>query len=184
MSTSDDLAVTSGVSTLTPLFKLKNLVEYSQNSGKHFPYYHQFIIIDTKEWPDEGVRWVSSGWNPSTGASVPMHWVLPPSLQVNVLSNSEGLCALLFTGVLWRFHHWLSHWHLVSALNFQSLFCLKSLGGSIWIFHLSSHMVGSSGNQLPSWSSLGAHPGHLINKYSDMINKRLLWKTIKYFKHF
>ena len=72
VSTSDDSAVTSGVPTLTPLFKLKNLVEYSQNSGKHFPYYHQFIIKDTKEWPDEGIFWVSSGQSPSKGASVPM----------------------------------------------------------------------------------------------------------------
>ena len=78
MSTSDEPAVTSGVPTLTPHFKMKNMLEYSQNSGKHFPYYHQFfffiiIIKDTKEWPDEGVHWVSSGWSPSTGASVPMH---------------------------------------------------------------------------------------------------------------
>ena len=72
VSTSDDLAVTSGVPTLTPLFKLKNLVEYSQNSGKHFPYYHHFIIKDTKKWPDEGGRWVSSGWSSTAGASVPM----------------------------------------------------------------------------------------------------------------
>ena len=55
--------------------------------------------------------------------------------------------------------------------------------GSTWMFHLYSHMIGSSGNQLPSWSSLGAHPGHLINKYSDMISKCLLWETIKYFFH-
>ena len=100
----------------------------------------------------------------------PWSWALPPSLQVDMLSNSEGLCALLFTGILWRFHHWLSHWQLVSTLNLQSLFCPKRLGvWSTWVFHLFSHMVGSSGNQLPSWSSLGAHPGHLIKKYWDTI---------------
>ena len=114
----------------------------------------------------------------------PWSWALPPSLQVDMLSNSEGLCALLFTGILWRFHHLLSHWQLVSTLNLQSLFHPKRLGvWSTWVFHLSSHMVGSSRNQLPSWSSLGAHPGHLIKKYSDTISKRLFWETMKYFFH-
>ena len=114
----------------------------------------------------------------------PWSWALPPSLQVDMLSNSEGLCALLFMGILWRFHHWLSHWQLVSTLNLQSLFCPKRLGvWSTWVFHLFSHMVGSSGNQLPSWSSLGAHPGHLIKKYSDTISKCFFWETMKYFFH-
>ena len=169
VSTSDDSAVTSGVPTLTLLFKLKNLVEYSQNSGKHFPYYHQFIIKDTKEWPDEGICWVSSGRSPRTGSSVPMELgiaTLPAGGSVVQLWGS--LCTAAHGGFM-EVSSLIKSLTIGESLNFQSLFCPKSFGGSTWMFHLSSHMVGSSDNQLPSWSSLGAHPGHLIKKYWDTI---------------
>lgn len=35
MSISDDVAIISGVPTLTPYFKMKNMLYYSQNFGNH-----------------------------------------------------------------------------------------------------------------------------------------------------
>ena len=129
----------------------------------------------------EYVGWVLDGAQLQEPLS-PWSWALPPSLQVDVLSNSEGLCALLLTGVLWRFHHWLNLGNWWVSLT-SSPSSLSGSHGGVVILKLPTESLVHLTASFPSWSSLWAHQDHFINTNSDltiwqnMVHWRREWKT-------
>ena len=98
-------------------------------------------------------------------------------------SPTQKLPKLWHLGILYRCHYvakgLLNHWPLVIELNPQ----LPSLpwrsgqglaeGSGFWKFQWSNHMIGSSGNQPPSYRSPGAH-----QESSHQYKLRYEWKRL------
>lgn len=88
----------------------------------------------------------------------PCRWMCCQTLRISVPCYSG-----VFMEVLSCEYHWLNHWLLMIKLILQP----PSLSGA-WGLSLkvqpSSHMIGSSGNQLPSWSSLGPTKSFLFSR--------------------
>ena len=128
----------------------------SRISGKRFTYSCWFIVKviaeDTQEQSDEehcGKRPWRVPTAAASGVSPSQHLVLCPPWQL-----STPHCV----GFLWRFHYLgnssLNHWLLV--INLIHPFLLQFPRRSGVGPELPNHLVGSSGNQPPSWSNLGA----------------------------